>query len=176
MSQANLARPWHPAAANHTLRRRRMMRRAKRPLRYQRFSLRKQTANAVNSGNFQTFGQSQFRQNSWQTSGQHGFAGTGRTDHQQIMPAGSRNFHRPFHNLLTLNISHIQLLRISRGLLKNRRHVHFSGLNVQTAAPPINKLAQAGNSPNCTVPQKRSLGGINLRQDKIRNLPLRQDA
>ena len=79
------------------------------------------------------------------------------------MAASSRNFHSPFRNLLTLNISHIQLLRASRGLLKNRRHVHIGGLNVQTAKPPIDKLTQAGNSPNCTVPLKRALGSIDLR-------------
>ena len=70
------------------------------------------TSHRMNLGCFQRFLQRKRWQYGWQTLRQHGFTGSGRTNHDDVMPTSSRNFERPFDILLPLYMRKIYVISI----------------------------------------------------------------
>src|SRR5580700_2463776 len=59
---------------------------------------------AVNLGGFEGFFESQRRKNCWHALGQHGFAGAGRADHEDVVASGAGDFYCPLGGLLAANV------------------------------------------------------------------------
>ena len=83
------------------------MRRAERPPVGERaaFDL---TGDRGDHRHFQELGRRQRRQNRGQPRGQHRFAGAGRADHQEVMPAGGGHFERALGAFLALDVGQIE--------------------------------------------------------------------
>ena len=77
------------------------------------------TGEAPDHAHFQHLGRRERRQDRGQAPRQHRLAGTGRSDHQEMMPAGRGNFERALGGLLALDVlevGHRLVARIGRGL------------------------------------------------------------
>ena len=80
-----------------------MVRRAERPGGDDRLAA-EGAHDAVDLGGFQSLGQCQIGKNGRQPFGQHGFAGTGRTDENDVVTAGGGDFEGAFDMLLAFDI------------------------------------------------------------------------
>lgn len=61
----------------------------------------------VDTGGFNRFPEAELWQDGGQALCQHTFAGSGRTDEQQVMSAGSSNFQRALCKVLTAHIGKV---------------------------------------------------------------------
>ena len=112
MGERDLAGP-HPQAAAHQRRHAGgMMRAAERALVGERPAL-DLARDRSHHGDFEQFGRRQRRQDGGQPRRQHGLAGTGRADQQQVMAAGGRDLERPLGALLALDV-----LEIDAGIVR----------------------------------------------------------
>ncbi len=82
------------------------MRAAERPLIGERPAL-DLARHRCHHGDLEQFGRRQRRQDGGQPRRQHGFAGAGRADQQQVMAAGRRHLERPLGALLALDVLQI---------------------------------------------------------------------
>ena len=71
----------------------------------------------------------QGRQDAGQAAGQHGFAGAGRTDEQDVVSARSRDDHRPAGQRLAADVSEIGNLAPRIGRVEGDRHRRQDGLD-----------------------------------------------
>jgi len=67
------------------------------------------------------------RQNRWEPFGEHGFSGTRRADHDDIVPAGRGHFQTTLHVLLALHI--VEINRIIHLCPKDIVEIHFHGID-----------------------------------------------
>jgi len=108
MREADFARPRHAGASTyHSGARNRMMRRAEWPLIEQPAPALDQPRDAMHLGSLNRFDKRERRQNPSQALGQHGFAGTGRPNHQDVMRPGGRHFQRAFRHGLAAHVAEI---------------------------------------------------------------------
>ncbi len=107
MGERDFARPHAQAAADQRRHAGGMVRRAERPAIGQcaAFDL---VGDGSDHRHFEQLGRRQRRQDRRQPRGEHGFAGAGRADHQQVMAAGGRDFERALGALLALDVSEIE--------------------------------------------------------------------
>ncbi len=124
MRQRNLAGFCAHAAAGQRGHAGGMMRRAERPPRGQR-AVADFAGDGGDHRDFQKFGRRQRRQDRRQPRRQHRLARAGRADHQQMMPAGRRDFERAFGALLALDVAQIEMrcLRLVHFRLRPRQHL-----------------------------------------------------
>ena len=103
MRERDLARPRAQAAAHQRRHAGRMVRTAERPPVGQRaaFDLARDRGD---HRDFQQLGGCQRWQDGWEPRRQHRFAGTGRSDHEQVVPAGGGDFERALAALLALDV------------------------------------------------------------------------
>ena len=107
MSQRDFAGARPGAAAHQPSITDGVMRRAKRPFPNQRRIRRQQTGHAVNFGHFQSFVDGHAWQNAGQRPGDERLTGSRRARHDDVVSAGSGNFHGPFDVLLAHNVGKI---------------------------------------------------------------------
>src|SRR6202162_6632692 len=81
-----------------------VVRRTKRPRAYKSLSTFKCSRDAMNARGFNRFLERHGRQNGWEALCQHRFAGSRRTNEQNIVAARTRNFQGPLRCLLSMNI------------------------------------------------------------------------
>ena len=107
MGERNFARPRTQAAADQSRHAGRMMRRAERPPVGERaaFDL---AGDRGDHRDFEQLGRRQRRQDRRQPRRQHRFAGAGRSDHEQIVAAGRRDFERALGALLALDVGEVE--------------------------------------------------------------------
>ncbi len=100
------------------------MRAAERPPRGQR-AVADFAGDGRDHRDLQQFRRRQRRQDRRQPRRQHRFAGAGRADHQQMMPAGRRNLERAFCTFLALDVAEIEqrLLALMHFRLRPRQHL-----------------------------------------------------
>jgi len=89
-------------------------------------------------GNFQQFRGRQRRQNGGQPCRQHGFAGAGRADHEQIVRAGSSHFEGTLGAFLALDVLEIDERAIEFADFRLRARQHLR------AAEMVGQLDQGG--------------------------------
>ena len=82
------------------------------------------------------------RQKARQAFSEHGLAGAGRADHQQVMPARRRDFERPLGRFLTLHIAQIRPGAAIDQLAGRRAPEHLDALEV------IDELDQGARGEN----------------------------
>ena len=107
MRQRNLAGLGAHAAAGQRGHAGGMMRRAERPPRGQR-AVVDFAGDRGDHRHFEQFGRRQRRQDRGQPRRQHRFAGAGRADHQQMMPAGRGDLERALGALLALDVAQVE--------------------------------------------------------------------
>ena len=74
----------------------------------------RQPGHRPDAGGLQGLPGGQVRQNGGQPFGQHGLAGTGRADEQQVMSAGGSDLQRPFYVLLPHHVPQVRQRRLFR--------------------------------------------------------------
>ena len=109
MRQGYLSWDRHPAAPAHARKGACVMRRAKGSFPQKASVFRQHSGNAVNFRNFHFFFLGHPRQNPRNSAGQHGFAGTGRSDHKEIVHSCNCDLAGSFHCLLAADIRKIRL-------------------------------------------------------------------
>jgi len=100
MGQTDFTGAGRSAAADQTDIRDSMVRSSEWSPGNQRFPCIQQTADAEQLGGFDGFVKAHGGKNGGDATGQHGFAGSWRADHQQIVTAGSRDLQSPLGVLL----------------------------------------------------------------------------
>lgn len=85
MGKADFPRPGNSAAPNHAGGGNGVVGCPEGPGLDEGFLCWQKTGNTVDSGHFQGFGKGEFRKDGWQPPGQHGFPGTGRPNHQNVI-------------------------------------------------------------------------------------------
>ena len=119
---ADLARSGPGAAPTHQGgHRRRMVGRPERRTGDQAVGQR-QTGGRVDPGYLQSLGGRQVRQQAHETAGQHGLARAGRSDQQQVMPAGRGDLQRPSSQRLARDVAQVWL-SFDRGRSPGRRRI-----------------------------------------------------
>jgi hypothetical protein len=110
MGERDLAGPWPRAAAHQRRHARRMMRHTERtfPAELAAFNLARQT---LNHGDFQHLLWFERRQETGQTLGKHGLAGSGRACHQNVMPSGRGDLDRALCHFLAAHIAEVEIVR-----------------------------------------------------------------
>ncbi len=114
MAQAHFPRPGPRPAADHPGVAHGVVRRTKRPCRHQRMALGKRAGHAMDLRGLERLLQAQARQNGGETPGKHRLARTRRPDHQQIVPAGRRDFQRSLGDRLASDLGEIHAVRCGR--------------------------------------------------------------
>ena len=104
VSQRHFAGTRHRAAADQASIRNGVVRRAKRADAYQSGTGIEHAGHAVDLGGLQRFFKAEWRQDGGHALGQHGFARTGWTDHQDVVAAGAGDFQRTLGGLLAAHI------------------------------------------------------------------------
>lgn len=106
-----------------------MVRRAERPPRRQRaaFDL---AGDGRDHRDLEQLARRQRRQDRGQPRRQHRFAGAGRADHEQVMPAGGRDLQRPLGALLTLDVAQVERGCCGLMHLRQRPRQHLRAFEV----------------------------------------------
>ena len=104
MGQRDLAGAGNDAAADEAGVGDGVVRRAEGPLRDQAGRGVEHAGDGVNLGGFQSLFEGERRQDGGQALGQHGFAGAGRADHQNVVAAGGGYFEGALGRLLAAHI------------------------------------------------------------------------
>ena len=91
------------------------MRRAERPGGDKGALSVKQSRNAVDFRRLDRFLQGHRRNDGGDPFRQHRFAGTGRPDHEHVVPAGDRHFDRALHVRLAFDVGEIDLVILVGG-------------------------------------------------------------
>ena len=84
----------------------------------------------VDHAHLQRLGRRKPGQESGEARGEHRLAGAGRADHEQMMPAGRRDFERALGALLALDVAQIGIDRFGRFEFRHGRSQHLRALEV----------------------------------------------
>ena len=107
MRQADLARPGNGAAANQARIGNGVVGRAIGPDAHQTRARFQHARDAVNLGGLNRFVKGEGRQDGGNALGQHGFAGAGRPDHQNVVATRRGHFNGAFGVKLALDVAKI---------------------------------------------------------------------
>ena len=123
MRERDFAGARHDAAADEAGVGDGVMRRAEGPLRDEACAGVEHAGDGVNLGGFERFLEGERGEDRRQALGEHGFAGAGRTDHENVVAAGGGHFKGALGGLLAANIAkvHRELLELSEEILRWRR-------------------------------------------------------
>ena len=102
---------------------------AERPCRHEAPACGHLPGDGVNFRRLHSFFPGQGRQDAGQAAGQHGFAGAGRTDEQDVVSARSRDDHRPAGQRLAADVSEIGNMVPRIGRVEGNRHRGQDGLD-----------------------------------------------
>ena len=120
----------HPqAAADQGRQRGRVVRVAERPL-AQQPAVRELAGDRVDHGNLERLGRGERRQDAGQALGEHGLAGAGRADHQQVVTAGRGHLERPLGGLLALDVLEVEGRDRDLGQRRLGRGQHLGALEM----------------------------------------------
>ena len=112
----------------------------------------------------------QHRQNRWHALGQHGLAGAGRADHQQIVPAGGGDRDGPLGHLLAADVGEVFV--VVRELLKQFVESRRRRLDVELAGEEGDRLREAVDGDHVDVFDDGGLGGVRGGNDDAAQLAM----
>ena len=115
VSEADFAGIWKRAATEQANIADRMMRIAKRSCGDEGFFGIEQPSDAMNLGRINGFIERERRNNSRNAFGQHRFARPRRTNHQDVVTSGNRDFDGPFNVALALHVAEIEVVSLMVG-------------------------------------------------------------
>jgi len=125
VGQAHLPGPGNSAAADEPRVRDGVVRRSEGTPGHQGLAGFQAPHDAVDLGGLQGLFEAPRRQHRAQAPGQHGLAGPGRTQHQDVVAAGGGDEQGPFHRLLAPDVP--EILVIGRGPRHQRRRLRNEG-------------------------------------------------
>ena len=148
-----------------------VVRRAKGPLRDEARAGFEHAGNGVNLGGFERFFKGERGQDRRQALGEHGFAGAGRPDHENVVAAGRGHFERALGGLLAAHIAEVdaELLELAEEFL-GRDAV---GLALDDAddgsVEQIEHIEQRGDGIDVDAFDDRGFGGVGGGQNQVGN-------
>ena len=121
--ERDLAGARHDAAADEAGVGDGVVRRAEGPLRDQAGAGIEHAGDGVNLGGLERFVEGERGEDRRQALGQHGFAGAGRADHENVVAAGRGHFERALGGLLAAHIAEVdgEMLQLAEQRLRWRR-------------------------------------------------------
>ena len=168
VSEGNFAGPRNHAAADQAGVGDGVVRRAKRPRAHQAGGGIEHTRDAVNFGGLQCLFESKGRKDRRHALGQHGFAGAGRADHQNVVTAGRGHFQRALGGLLSAHIFEVdgKLLR----LRQRRSGIRGQRRNAIGAIQQSDNFHQRLHRIDADAGDHRRLTGVGFRHDEVHDL------
>ena len=133
----------------------RVMRRAKRPAGQQRLAGRQAAHRAVDARGLDRLLGRQHGQDRRHALGQHGLAGAGRADHQQIVPAGGGDRDGPLGHLLAADVGEVFV--VVRELLEQFVEPRRRRLDVELAGEEGDRLREAVDGDHFDALRRRRL-------------------
>src|ERR1700722_2808293 len=143
------------------------MRRAVGSLPYQACALIEYTGYAVNLCRLQGFFEGKWRQDRRHALGQHGLAGAGRTDHEDVVASGAGDFDGALGGLLSANVFEVdeELLRFT----EQRFVVGFHRLDAVARVDEMDHVEQRADGVDFDASDHGSLFGVGFGDDHAGN-------
>ena len=120
---------------------------------------------AVNARGFDGFFERHRRQNRGDAFGQHGFAGAGRADQQNVVAAGAGDFQGALRGHLAAHVAHVHGILI--GLGKHLRSIHLDGLKRFGRVDQIDGLRQRLHAEDADAFDHRGFARVGFRDDDV---------
>lgn len=133
-------------------------------LRDEGLARREEADDAVNFGRFERFFQTERRKNSGDSLGQHRFAGAGRADENDIVPAGGRDLQRALHGFLAFDVGEIEFVGIFPS--EQRVEVDFGWLDRMSAFDERNGFPKILNRINRQASDHAGFGRVLDRDEQ----------
>ncbi len=122
-------------------------------------------SHAVNLGGLQCFLEGQRRQNRGHALGQHGLAGSGRTNHEQVVPARCGNLDGTFGRLLSAYVAKVDGEILRR--LQQRPGVNLDWLDPIAGVQQLHHLDQRMHWINVDTLHQGSLARVDLGNNQL---------
>ena len=129
MGQAHLAWIWNSATTEQSNVADGVVRRSKRARRHERLLGREQASDTMDFCRLNCFLDRHRRDDGRDTLGQHRFTGTRRTNHQNVMAAGDRDFDGTLNVTLSFDIAEIDVV----GLMGREKFLKIAACRLQHA-------------------------------------------
>ena len=138
-----------------------MVRRAKRSGVHDGVVGRKHPCNRVDAGSLDGFLKAELGQDGGQALGKHTFSGAGRSNQQQVVPAGSGNLQCPFGKSLSAHLT--EVLSEAVAAVKQQHRVEGERSNLLLTAKAAAELFDVRNRIDLQAVNDGSFFGVGLR-------------
>ena len=144
-----------------------VVRRAKRPRAHQAARIFEHAGDAVDARGLDGFLERHRRQDGGNALGQHGLAGAGRPEENNVVAAGAGDFQRALGALLSANVA--QVHRILRGFGEQRLPVDVHGLEGFRRIDQIHRLRQRFHGEHLHAFDHGGFAGVGFGHDQRAN-------
>ena len=157
MRERDLARAGIATAAKQTGIADRVMRRAEGPCAHKGVRLSQKPCGAVNFRRLDGLLLAHRRHDRGDALGDHRLAGTGRPDHQNVVPTGHRDLNRAFGIALAFHVAKVDV--VMRGRREEFSSPAWLGSDFEVAFEKIDRLAQIGDTDDVDARDDTGLHG-----------------
>jgi hypothetical protein len=121
------------------------------------------SGDAVNFGGLEGFFESERRQDGWHALGEHGFAGAGRADHENVVAAGAGDFDGALGGVLSADVFEVdeELLRLAQHGIA----VGFDGSNAVAGVEEVDYVEQGAHGIDVDAADHGGFFGVGFGND-----------